>query len=692
MKDFKGFIVLFLIRSFYIMRLFSYKHIILAAVLFISHFFSFAQTVDENGVDLDYRKKQAEKKFSRAEYDGAIADYTDLLRYFPKDAFLHFQLAEASYKMRDYVTAQESYHSALINDSLNFQYAQLMMARMMKYNALYENALKEFDRFILNDKNSDHPAWIEQAELEKQGCLLALQEQRLTKDISIIHLDSTINYYYTESSPLQIDSATLIYSTLRTDSMDAEHYFNLVPALSHFFRSVKTKSGWSMGERIYAPINNYDFHSGNATLTPDGKRFYFTECPFRITGDLNCYISMSAYQNNEWSSPGKLNKEINQKNYVATQPNAATDENGNDVLYFVSDREGGLGGMDIWRVILHNGEMISPPENLGEPINTKGDETTPFFDSKKNRLYFSSDFHISLGGFDIYYAEEKKGGWSNPVNVGFPINSSVDDMYYSSGFDTSEAFIISNRIGTLGLKGPTCCDDIFIVKNEQPKTVWLEGLIVLNERDNHDTLRNVVLEISQFTGEKSIMIIDTLLRDPQKFRMELALNSSYQLKVTKNGWYTIPPSIVKLNPDQLQKQDIKTVNLFLFKPHITTFVNVYYYFDSDSILLESFISLDTLSSILKSNPEIKIELASHTDSRGSEEYNLDLSQKRAEACKEYLVQNGIDALRIVPVGYGETKLLQNCIVEKIGDCSDDPSTDCPCHQKNRRTEFKIIAW
>lgn len=653
-------------------------------------FFSFGQTVDENGVDLQYRIKQAEKKFLRAEYDEASIDYFDLIRYFPNDAFLHFQLAEASFKMRDYVTAQESYRLAFVNDSLNFRYAQFMMARMMKYNSNYEDAAKEFDLFLHNEKNAGHPEWMEQATLEKQGCFLALQEKLPNKNISVIHLDSTINHYFTESSPLQLDSATLIYSTLRMDSMDSEHYFNIVPALSHFYRSVKTKNGWSEGERIFSPINNYDFHSGNGTLTQDGKRFYFTECPFRMTGDLNCYISISNYHNGDWGNPDKLNKEINQKDYVSTQPTVAADKNGNDVLYFVSDREGGMGGMDIWKAVLQNGEMISPPENLGQPINTKGNEITPFFDKKNQRLYFSSDFRIGMGGYDIYYSEEGNNYWSNPVNVGMPVNSSVDDMYYSAGFDTSEAFIISNRTGIIGLQGPTCCDDIFMIKHEQTKTVWLKKIVVLNQQNVSDTLKEVGLIIKAFSKNGTPSSLDTFLSDPATFKMKLEFDNTYEISAVKKNWITPPPSVI--NPKDLQESKKQYARILMEKikaePKI---LNVYYQYDSDSILPESFSVLDTVNQILNNNPSIKIELASHTDSRGSAEYNLDLSQNRAEACKAYLVKKGIDPLRIIPIGYGETRQLQDCLAEKLEGCSEDPSTDCPCHQKNRRTEFRIIA-
>jgi len=325
-------------------------------------------------------------------------------------------------------------------------------------------------------------------------------------------------------------------------------------------------------------------------------------------------------------------------------------------------------------------------------INTTSDEVSPFY--KDGKLYFSSAGRTGFGGLDVYEAEWNGSVWSEPRNLGSGINSSVDDQYYTQSPDGFTGFLVSNRPGPNNLKSKTCCDDIYSWELERVK-VNLNAVTYRLRRKNEKTNPPLV--------GSTIQVIDVSDPDPKSveeknnpsgsdFQFKLQPERSYMIIANNEGYR---PDTVKFNTVGVKKTiDVeKKLTLRLIKKEPDSIVvttnepirlnSIYYDFDDDKILPDAEDDLMFLVDIMNRYKDMKIELSSHTDARGRDDYNESLSQRRAESAKRWMVAKGIADDRIVAKGYGEKQLLNQC---KNGvECTEDD------HRFNRRTEFKIIS-
>jgi hypothetical protein len=206
-------------------------------------------------------------------------------------------------------------------------------------------------------------------------------------------------------------------------------------------------------------INNPKYHNGNFCFNHDKTKLYFTRCPIASKKDKHCAIWVADFNSEKWEKPQKLDKIINQNGCNTSQPFIVYAED-YQILFFVSDRKSGFGGMDIWYSLMHE-NVFSEPTNAGSIINTAGDEITPFYHTKTKTLYFSSDWHEGLGGFDIFKSKGELGAWEKPLNAGYPLNSSANDMYFTINEVDDDGFLTSNRIGSYYATDATCCNDIY---------------------------------------------------------------------------------------------------------------------------------------------------------------------------------------------------------------------------------------
>jgi outer membrane protein OmpA-like peptidoglycan-associated protein len=402
---------------------------------------------------------------------------------------------------------------------------------------------------------------------------------------------------------------------------------------------------------------------------------------------------MSKLEGTEWAEGSKLNDEINLKGCTNTQPYLAKSSGGNEVLYFVSDREGGKGGLDIWYSALNKKGEFAPPKNAGTKINSDRDEKTPFYDSKSGTLYFSSDGWISMGGLDIFKSQGDVATKFNntPENLGAPFNSPCNDYYFRFGKSGEDGFLVSNRPGIFSVRGKTCCDDIFEYKYEHRIYLAVKGRVFDDATKEPIPGASVNLSLrSSNISESDVVIEGDTTRNDQPYFFNLKQQKLYKVTGARDGYFA---SSQNFSTEGKTRSDTMTVDIYLKKlekDKAYRLNNIYYDFDKADLRPESKITLDTLYNILIENPTIIIELSSHTDARGTDAYNLNLSQKRAESCVNYLINDrGIPKERISAKGYGKTKPLDDC--SKYKECPMDQSGDCPCHQLNRRTEFKIVG-
>jgi len=330
--------------------------------------------------------------------------------------------------------------------------------------------------------------------------------------------------------------------------------------------------------------------------------------------------------------------------------------------------------------------------NLGSIINTSEDEVSPYYND--GTLYFSTDGHPSMGGLDIYYSSWNGSSWTAPANMGFVYNSSYDDIDFTLNRDGSGGYLVSNRIhkDKKRLKSKTCCDDIYEFSIRE---------IVI------DLLAKVTDDKDQPLTEASIDLIDVTMDRDTTSKVNLASNDfnflldsehSYTAVVTREGYYpqTIEFNTVGIIDDYtvskvialkpipvVVKEEPKVIVEVVKKNEAIRLNNIYYDYDDDKILQDAEIDLNVILGLMNQYPDMVIELSSHTDSRGVSTYNQNLSQRRAESARNWLIDKGVDGARIQPVGYGESVILNHCT--NGTRCSDDE------HRVNRRTEFKMIS-
>lgn len=411
-----------------------------------------------------------------------------------------------------------------------------------------------------------------------------------------------------------------------------------------------------------------DVEFGTPALNPTSDKLYLTRW-YKDGNKIIHQIYRSDLVSGTWSTPRKLNSNVNLEGFNAIQPFVTAD---GKRLYFVSDKPGGQGGQDIWVSDLNAAGEAVNSTNLGNTINTPMDEQSPFYDVQNKRLIFSSKGYIGLGGFDFFESQGDMGYFHKPRNMGYPINSAKDDLYYYPDRNDQTKFYISSD------RESDCCLEVFQVAD---KRYILSGLVV--DCDTHKALSGVKVSFVDSLS-KEILKEMTTGRDA-KYAFKVATNRPYNLVLEKKGYFSkvipVNRAVGKMMKDTLISPDICLQAFEVNKPIVIK--NILYDFDKADLRPESKVVLNGLVTILKDNPKIKVELASHTDSIGKDDYNMNLSQMRAQSCVDYIVSKGISADRIFAKGYGRTKPIAP---NSTPDGKDNPEG----RQLNRRTEFTVL--
>ena len=415
------------------------------------------------------------------------------------------------------------------------------------------------------------------------------------------------------------------------------------------------------------------YHVGSASFTGDGKTIYFTLT--RISDELAkvknrpSTVNVEIYSSTKgadgaWSDVVSFAyNDVN--NYSVGDPFITTDGNS---LYFASNMPGGLGGTDIYVCLKTDAGRWGKPINLKE-VNTEGNDRSPVFD-EKNNFYFSSDGRVGLGGLDVFQALRERDGIGKIENMGYPFNSPQDDFGFSLNEKGGIVYLSSNREGGLG------SDDIYTIDQKMILAFKLEGRVF--DKDSNQPIAGALVTLAKVNGS----ILKTETDNNGGYKFNLSKESEYNVSVEKTNYRSDVENLATIG---LVTSSVLTQNLYLEGVVIDKAIrleNIYYDFDKWNIRSDAAIDLDKLVKIMTDNPTIWIELGSHTDSRGKDSYNLNLSQKRAESAVQYIISKGIDKNRITAKGYGETQLQNKCA--NGVDCAED------AHQLNRRTEFKIV--
>ena len=437
----------------------------------------------------------------------------------------------------------------------------------------------------------------------------------------------------------------------------------------------------SLGNTKKLSFSDSKYHDAMAVFTKDGNTAYFTRSNQTRTNKLefdskhtsNPQLYTSTKSGTSWSKPEKL--AFNDANFIYAHPALTSDD---QTLYFSSNKDGGSGGMDLYMTELTTG-VWEEPKNLGPTINSPGDEAFPTL-RDNSTLYFSSDGHQTLGGLDILYSELKGDNWSSPIQLSYPLNSSMDDfgMVY---IENDKGLLTSDRSGL---------DGLYTFEQFYP-TLSIDGNVL--EKETRDPIPEIQITIKNLTDNTTDIILSDM--DGQ-FTYELLPNKKYEIiaeDLNENQIYFNSSQIIStmgLREDETFDIDFNLEKIII--PNDPNNIipggdgtypipNIYWDYNAWEVRVDAQPYLNMLSDLLKTNPSLKVEIRSHCDSRGSYGFNRTLSKKRAKSAMNYLISNGIERNRLTSKGIGEKEILNNCIDGVT--CFEEQ------HQVNRRSEFIV---
>ncbi|MGE0560805.1 MAG: tol-pal system YbgF family protein [Flavobacteriales bacterium] len=406
--------------------------------------------------------KVGDQLFAEGDYYGASKWYKDAMDVDSAYLDVVYKYAESLRLYNDYAKAEWYYNTVYRKDmgGKMFPLAPFWYSMMLKYNGNYNEAKKFFKRSkrFFKDKKSYHYQKVMQ---EIKSCETAIQLRKDSLPIDVKNIGNSINTYDSELGATLLNDSILIYSSLRDEKMkDDNEVSDTSYYLMKLFSANRQGDIWLTDSKLEEKINEKGFHIANGCLSVKGDVFYYNKC----NRNLHCTIYAIPYENGKWGSAYEVSV-VNNPTATTTQP-YITEINGKEVLFFSSNREGGQGMMDIWYSVNENNQFQTP-KNAGTVINSLEDEITPFYNVEDSSLYFSSNWHEGMGGFDIFSSKTDLKNYEPIKNIGFPLNTSTNDFYYS--IKGKMALLTSNRKGSYTKKGETCCNDVFYY--EIPDTI-----------------------------------------------------------------------------------------------------------------------------------------------------------------------------------------------------------------------------
>lgn len=556
--------------------------------------------------------QEANLYFNEGDYYSAANAYARLLNEGSMASLdISYKYAESLRLYNSYPEAAHWYLYVNQHDSSNtFPESAYWYAMMEKQTGNYDISISYFKKYLLNTGNLAH---LDRAKKEIKSCAQAQWIIRDTLPVSLEHLGANINTPYSEFGAIQLWDTALYFSSLRR--IVAEEEGSILPGVfvSKVYRSKMSIAGLSNAKELNSPINDPKTNNGNISYSSDKSKLYFTRCSNAIT-KMNCEIWVSEWVKNKWKKPERLTRRINLPETTNTQPCYVSGEDF-DVLYFASDRTNGYGGMDIWYSIVKQGKYADPV-NLGSNINTIGDEITPFYHLADSTLYFSSDTQEGIGGFDIFSSKGGLSQWSQPKNMGIPLNSTANDIYFTVNENDNDGYLTSNRSGSFFLKGETCCNDIYYYEwnKNQPLLSLTQDTLFIDTTNIERKIREILPLTLYFHND-----------EPDPATTKTTTDKNY--KTTLANYFALKELYSNEYAKGLADGDAEKA-----RKDIDAFFNDY--------VKKGFSDLELFSKWLLEDLEqgnqVKITIKGYTSPLHTAEYNMKLAMRRISSLKNYI--------------------------------------------------------
>ena len=623
----------------------------------------------------------ADEQMARGEYFDASKTYRKVYNKLTKREERPTR-GVAAYKMGECYRQlnMSSRASAAYQNALRYGYpdsmAILYLAQSLHAEGKYAAAKKSYENFLSLNPNSDL------AKTGVIGCDLALRYKE-KKTRHIVKQAKLFNSRRSDFSPMYQDKTldVIYYATTNEKVTGTKKSEITGMKKADIWFSKKDEQGqWTRPEAVAGELNT-ELDEGIISFSPDGTTMYLTKARRELHSNTGVEIYTSQRSEAAWSAPVKF--EIT-SDTVSSYGHPAVSPDG-EYLYFTSDMPGGFGGKDLWRISLK--DRAGSLENLGEFINTEGDEMFPYMRSD-SVLYFSSDGHPGMGGLDLFRAQMTvSGGWK-VENMGMPMNSAADDFGITFG-EGESGFFTSNRGDGRGY------DHIYSFELPELQ-IWLTGWVL--DKDE-EPVPNAVIRIVGNDGSNQ----KEIARNDGSFKFKLQRGVSYVMLAGAKGYLNAKQEFTSDTAEEDAEYGVDFILASMTKPVVIE--NIFYDFDKATLRPESKAALNEMAQLLSDNPNVTIEMASHTDRKGSEKYNLDLSQRRAKSVIDYLIEAGISADRLQHQGYGESrpKVITKKLAREYPQFAEgtelteefintlSPEDQEAADQINRRTEFQVLS-
>ncbi len=652
---------------------------VLFALLLIPVLAVNAQTAAKTATTHEAEIKKADLLFDNENYSEALIAYMGVYHKDSLNANLQFKIGECylhsargKEKAISYLENAVQKVSKKYNPTSTKEKNAPVTAYMSLGNAYQKNYQFDLAMSMYESYRNEVPADSAESNRLIDQCIYAKILIANPVDLIISNLGKKINSKYPDYAPvLSVDEKTLLFTSRREGSTGGMQK-DEVMFREDIYMSTKGSDGeWSEAKNL-TNINS-DFHEATVGLSVDGQQvlFYSDKTP-----DGNGDIYISKLNGEEWGAPTMLPNPINTK---FQESDACFSADGN-ILYFASDRKGGYGGFDIYMVKkLPNGEW-SFPQNLGGKINTAHNDRAPFMHPDGVTLFFSSEGHRSMGGYDVFQVmQDENGIWSDAENIGYPINTTDDDVFYVTSADGKRSYYSSFREDGYGEK------DIYMISLPKPaeKALTVMGGVFRLEGANGVIPENAQIVVTDNeTGD--IIGIYKPNSKTGKYLFVLPAGKNYNVTYEAEGYLFKSENLIVPEKSEFStiQSEIKLAPIEAGQNIILN--NIFFDFDKATITPESKSELDKLFRLLVNNPSMKVEIQGHTDSKGNDDYNKRLSQERSESVVKFLIEKGINKNQLSAKGYGET--------QPIAKNTNDDGSDNPEGRKlNRRTEMKILA-